>query len=398
MANVSSSNGLEKYPKLRFKGFSEPWNEIVIGDLFKVTRGYVLPSSAVKEEPQEGYVFPVFSSQTKNEGLMGYYNEYLYEDAITWTTDGANAGTVHYRDGKFYCTNVCGVLLNEEGNANRCVAEILGSVSKKYVSYVGNPKLMNNVMSEIRIHIPSVIEQKRIDEFLTVIDLRIMKQRELIEYLKKYKRGAIEAIFNRTISFSANAEDSWNEFRLGEFAHRITRKNGQTSDIPLTISAQYGLIDQREFFSKTVASSDMSGYYLLHKGEFAYNRSTSSEYPFGSIKRLDKYDKGAVSTLYLCFDANEEIMDSDFIMWYFESSRWHNGVREICAEGARNHGLLNVPTAGFFDTVHYLPSNKAEQKRIADFLSTIEERYIRAFSELEELNKLKKGLYQSLFI
>ena len=398
MANVSSSNGLEKYPKLRFKGFSEPWREIIIGDLFKVTRGYVLPSSAVKEEPQDEYIFPVYSSQTKNEGLMGYYNEYLYEDAITWTTDGANAGTVHYRDGKFYCTNVCGVLLNEDGNANRCVAEILGSVSKKYVSYVGNPKLMNNVMSEIRIHIPSVVEQKRIDELLTVIDLRITKQRELIDHLKKYKRGAIEAIFNRTISFASNTGDSWKEFRLGEFARRITRKNGQTTDIPLTISAQYGLIDQREFFSKTVASSDMSGYYLLHKGEFAYNRSTSSEYPFGSIKRLDKYDKGAVSTLYLCFDANEEIMDSDFIMWYFESSRWHNGVREICAEGARNHGLLNVPTAGFFDTVHYLPSNKAEQKRIAAFLSTIDERYTRAFSELEELNNLKKGLYQRLFI
>ena len=248
------------------------------------------------------------------------------------------------------------------------------------------------------LYLPSEAEQERLATFLTALSTRIKKQTELVEHLKKYKRGAIEAIFNRTISFSANAEDSWNEFRLGEFAHRITRKNGQTSDIPLTISAQYGLIDQREFFSKTVASSDMSGYYLLHKGEFAYNRSTSSEYPFGSIKRLDKYDKGAVSTLYLCFDANEEIMDSDFIMWYFESSRWHNGVREICAEGARNHGLLNVPTAGFFDTVHYLPSNKAEQKRIADFLSTIEERYIRAFSELEELNKLKKGLYQSLFI
>jgi len=250
----------------------------------------------------------------------------------------------------------------------------------------------------IKTFIPSLPEQERVAAFLTALDQRIEKQRELIEHLKKYKRGVIEAIFNRTISFSPNAEDSWKEFRLGEFARRVTRKNGQTTDVPLTISAQHGLIDQREFFSKTVASSDMSGYYLLHKGDFAYNRSTSSEYPYGSIKRLDKYDKGAVSTLYLCFEANEEIVDSDFIMWYFESSRWHNGVREICAEGARNHGLLNVPTAGFFDTVHYLPSDKAEQKRIASFLSSLDERYTRAFSELEELNKLQKGLYQGLFI
>ena len=127
---------------------------------------------------------------------MGYYNQYLYENAITWTTDGANAGTVHFRDGKFYCTNVCGVLLNEDGNANRCIAEILGSISKKYVSYVGNPKLMNNVMSEIRIHIPSVAEQKKIDELISALDLRIVKQRELIEHLKKYKRGLSEIIFS----------------------------------------------------------------------------------------------------------------------------------------------------------------------------------------------------------
>ena len=116
---------------------------------------------------------------------MGYYNEFLFEDAITWTTDGANAGTVHFRKGKFYCTNVCGVLLNSYGYANRCIAEILGRVSKRYVSYVGNPKLMNNVMSEICIYIPSLAEQSHIDDFLLVLDKKIEKQRQLVDSLKK---------------------------------------------------------------------------------------------------------------------------------------------------------------------------------------------------------------------
>ena len=144
----------------------------------------------------EEYAYPVYSSQTKDNGLMGYYNDYLYENAITWTTDGANAGTVHFRSGKFYCTNVCGVLLNDDGNANRCIAEILGSVSKKYVSYVGNPKLMNNVMAEIRISIPNLAEQQKIDAFLSVIDLRVQKQQELIEHLKKYKRGVVKTLLD----------------------------------------------------------------------------------------------------------------------------------------------------------------------------------------------------------
>ena len=85
--------------------------------------------------------YPVYSSQTKNEGLMGYYSDYLYENAITWTTDGANAGTVRYRSGKFYCTNVCGVLLSDDGYANKAVAEALNAVAWKYVSHVGNPKI-----------------------------------------------------------------------------------------------------------------------------------------------------------------------------------------------------------------------------------------------------------------
>lgn len=196
---------------MRFQGFTIPWTEIEIGKAFQVTRGYVLPATVVRQDASEEYIYPVYSSQTKDNGLMGYYNDYLYENAITWTTDGANAGTVHYRSGKFYCTNVCGVLLSDEGNANRCVAEILGSVSKKYVSYVGNPKLMNNVMSEIKIYVPTIAEQKKIDDFISVIDHRIEKQHELIEYLKKYKRGVSKKLFDEIHNDSSCAIKQFSE-------------------------------------------------------------------------------------------------------------------------------------------------------------------------------------------
>ena len=399
MANVSSSNGLEKRPKLRFPGFDEPWKEIKIGDIFKVTRGNVLSSALVSSEKSNGYTYPVFSSQTKDDGLMGYYNEFLFEDAITWTTDGANAGTVHFRKGKFYCTNVCGVLLNSYGYANRCIAEILGRVSKRYVSYVGNPKLMNNVMSENCIYIPSLAEQSHIDDFLLVLDKKIEKQRQLVDSLKKYKRGVFEAIFSRKLRLVSKEEQrDWKIFKLSDFASRIIRKNNGTTDIPLTISAQYGLIDQRDFFSKVVASADMSGYYLLRKGEYAYNRSTSNDYPFGSIKRLELYDKGAVSTLYLCFSVNENVMVNDFVKWYFESSQWYRSINEICAEGARNHGLLNVPTDGFFNTTHILPTDTKEQTVIAIFLSLIQEKLEISQKGLNKLTELRNGLMQQLFI
>ncbi|WLP85963.1 restriction endonuclease subunit S [Mycoplasma seminis] len=126
-----------------------------MGNIFQITRGYVLPESSIKNTLTNVFKYPVFSSQTTNNGLMGYYNEWMYSDAITWTTDGANAGTVNYRKGLFYCTNVCGVLISKEVVANTCIAEILNRVSYKYVSKVGNPKLMNNVMEKIMIHIPN---------------------------------------------------------------------------------------------------------------------------------------------------------------------------------------------------------------------------------------------------
>ena len=251
----------------------------------------------------------------------------------------------------------------------------------------------------IRLYIPSLQEQHKISSFIITLEERIEKQRQLVDALKKYKRGVFEAIFSRTLRLMPRTSQSeWTAFKLNDFATRITRKNNGATDIPLTISAQYGLIDQRDFFSKVVASTDMSGYYLLHRGEYAYNRSTSNDYPFGSIKRLDLYDKGAVSTLYLCFAIKEEVILSDFAKWYFESSQWYRGVNEICAEGARNHGLLNVPTDGFFNTVHLLPSDIEEQSRIAAFLSRIHEKVIQAQEELDELNSLRKGLMQQLFI
>ena len=112
---------------------------------------------------------------------------------------------------------------------------------------------------------------------------------------QKYKRGVFETVFSQKVRLiPRNKRKDWQKYKLSDFATRVTRKNGGQSDIPLTISAQYGLIDQRDFFSKTVASADMSGYYLLRSGEYAYNRSTSNDYPFGSIKRLELYPMGAV--------------------------------------------------------------------------------------------------------
>ena len=171
-------------------------------------------------------------------------------------------------------------------------------------------------------------------------------------------------------------------------------KNSET-DLPLTISSKDGLVDQVSFFNKTVASKDMSGYYLLLNGEYAYNKSYSVGYDFGSIKRLDRYPMGALSTLYICFAIKK--YNSDFIKTYFDSLKWYKEIYMISAEGARNHGLLNVPTDEFFDTYHYLTKNEAEQFKIAKLMELIEQRIQKQQALVEDLKKYKRGLLQAIF-
>ena len=183
---------------------------------------------------------------------------------------------------------------------------------------------------------------------------------------------------------------------MSDFAERVTRKNSNNeTDLPLTISSKDGLVDQISYFNKTVASKDMSGYYLLRNGEYAYNKSYSVGYDFGSIKRLDRYPMGALSTLYICFALKKH--DTDFIKVYFDSLKWYKEIYMISAEGARNHGLLNVPTDEFFATKHYLPENTAEQRKIADFLIALDRRIDAQQSLVDNLKKYKRGLIKLVF-
>lgn len=185
-----------RFPEIRFAGFTDPWEQRKVSDLFRITRGYVLAAPLTSESKSEDKPYPVYSSQTKDNGLMGYYKDYLYENAITWTTDGANAGTVNYRAGKFYCTNVCGVLLADKAAPNQMIAEALNNVAKGHVSYVGNPKLMNNVMAEIVISLPaSEEERQRISFFFDQLDTLITLHQRKLEKLQAIKRSMLEKMF-----------------------------------------------------------------------------------------------------------------------------------------------------------------------------------------------------------
>ena len=186
---------------------------------------------------------------------------------------------------------------------------------------------------------------------------------------------------------------------MGEVVERITRKNENLeSTLPLTISAQYGLINQNEFFDKRIASKDVSGYFLVRNGEFAYNKSTSSDAPWGAIKRLDRYESGVLSTLYIVFKIlDESKTSSDYIVTYYNTDLWHKGIQAIAAEGARNHGLLNVAPADFFETNLTMPKDYAEQQQIGSFFQQLDHLITLHQRKYDKLQVLKKAMLEKMF-
>jgi type I restriction enzyme S subunit len=258
-------------------------------------------------------------------------------------------------------------------------------------------------LSKISLYFPSIEEQRKIAEFLSLIDERIATQNKIIEDLKKLKSAIIEKVFcppnqKQPVCRIKGFEQPLTTYKMNAFCSRIATKNMDAKcSLVLTIAAQYGLVNQGSFFNKSVASENLTGYYLLHKGEFAYNRSYSAGYDWRTVKRLDNCDEGVLSTLYICFKINETIVDSDFLTYYFESTKWHKGLSDIAGEGARNHGLLNVSMTDYFNTKHRFPSME-EQKVIAKMLNAITEREKKAIVLGECYRKQKQFLLCQMFI
>lgn len=194
--------------------------------------------------------------------------------------------------------------------------------------------------------------------------------------------------------------DAWEQRKLGEMVNRVVRKNSNLeSKLPLTISAQYGLVDQVSYFNNRVASANLSNYYLILKGEFAYNKSTSDGYPFGAVKKLDRYEQGVLSTLYIVFaNKDADSLNADYLATYFDTNRWYKGVSERAAEGARNHGLLNISSDDFLDIDITLSNEIGEQGKIAAFIYNLNNLITLHQRKLEKLKNIKKSCLEKMFV
>ncbi len=289
----------------------------------------------------------------------------------------------------------------KEGESDEFIFYLMSNVN--LADYAGGivPSVNKSTIETISVLVPPTIaEQKKIASCLSDIDSLIAAQSQIVAAVKEKKNGLMQQLFPQSGETSPRLRfpgytGKWEEKKMSDVFTRITRRNTENNQNVLTISAQYGLISQLEFFKKSVAASDITGYYLLRKGEFAYNKSSSQGRPFGAIKPLRLYDKGVVSTLYICFKCNDT-REIDFWDQYFDAGLLDMELMSIAQEGARNHGLLNIPTNGFFGLSVLSPSID-EQRKIASCLSALDDTIQAETDRLKALKAHKKGLMQQLF-
>ena len=308
--------------------------------------------------------FLTYNLTSPDIDLTDVENYKLAEGDILFARTGASVGKSYiYRDSDglvYYAGFLIRARIREEYDAEFVFQSTLTDKYNKYIAVTsqrsGQPGVNAQEYSEFEIRVPEKEEQTKIGTYFHNLDHLITLHQCKCHLLLKL------------------LHNDWEQRKLGKLVDRVTRKNQDlVSELPLTISAQYGLIDQNEFFDKRVASKDVSGYYLIENGEFAYNKSTSTDAPWGAVKRLDRYENGVLSTLYIVFGIKENNpVDSDFLVSYYSTNLWHKGIHEIAAEGARNHGLLNIAPADFFETELTMPQDIEEQKKIGKYFEELE--------------------------
>lgn len=401
-------------PKLRFSEFNMPWKQTTLGSVSSYA-AYGMNSSAIEFDGVNKYIRITDIDDDTREFIPSplttpsgkLENQYLLNKGdIVFARTGASVGKSYLykqKDGRLYFAGFLIKLTINKANPyfvyNQTLTEKYRKWIKVYSMRSGQPGINAEEYKEFEFAIPSLEEQTRIADFLSSVDERITLLNKQYDLLCRYKKGMMQKIFSQEVRFKdENGEEfpEWNSCQLKDVATRVTRKNKENNQTILTISGRDGLVDQMSYFNKQIASKNVIGYYLINNGEFAYNKSYSQGYPMGAIKMLTNYDRGVVSTLYICFKLNTNQSNS-FYQHYFESGLQNRSIEKVAQEGARNHGLLNIGVNDFFDIELQIPSLK-EQIKISDYLSALDDKIAAKKTELDKLKAWKQGLLQQMFI
>ncbi|ENG2549907.1 TPA: restriction endonuclease subunit S [Citrobacter farmeri] len=368
------------------------WEKVRLGDVAELQRGFDLPST----KRIEGEI-PIVSSS----GITGFHVEAKAKAPGVVTGRYGSIGDVFYLEQDFWPLNTSLWVKDFHGNDEKFIYFLLSNFDfKKFSDKTGVPGVNRNDLHAVNVLLPPFLEQKKIAQILSTWDKAISVTEKLLTNSQQQKKALMQQLLTgkkRLLDDNGTRfSEIWGLYALSKLFQRVTTKNNGKSTNVVTISGQHGLIKQEDFFKKTVASDTLDGYFLLKKGQFAYNKSYSNGYPMGAIKRLNRYPEGVVTTLYICFElSTPKESFGDYWEHYFESGLLNNSLSQIAHEGGRAHGLLNVKPSDFFSLKVPVPGFE-EQQKIAAVLSVADAEIATLEKKLACLKDEKKALMQQL--
>lgn len=399
-----------KSVKIRFKGFTEAWEQRELNTAATFLNGRAFSQSELLSKGE----YPVLRVGNFYTNDKWYFSDlvlpekfYANKGDLLYTWSATFGPHIWEGDKVIYHYHIWKLLLGKDTDKTFLLS--LLQRDRETLLHGSNGSTMIHItkqaMEAKKLFFPrSQEEQRQIGSFFKTIDKAITLHQRKLNRFQKIRTTFLQKMFPkngetkpaiRLTGFNAD----WEQEKLQNFAVRITRKNiKKQNNRPLTISAQHGLVDQTVYFNNRVAAQDVSNYYLIKKGEFAYNRSTSKDAPVGAVRRLVDYEEGVLSTLYLVFSITDpQHVDLNYLSYFFETTGWHSWILERAAEGARNHGLLNVSSQDFLSLPVMLPSSLEEQQKIGEFFQKIDDCIILLERQADLLKQIKSSLLLSMF-
>lgn len=400
-------------PKLRFKEFSNDLDVESLNDIVVFSKGKGLSKADISSDGKNpcirygelyttyGQVIDNIISKTnikKSDCILSQAGDVIIPASGETQIDIATAACVLH-DGIILSGDL-NILSHKENGA--WLAYYLSSAKKLEMARFaqGNSvvHLYSRQLKDIKINKPNLKEQTKIATFLSAVDTKIDELIQKHELLTDYKKGMMQQIFSQKLRFKADDGsdfEDWDDITLGEISSKSLAKNKDESiSEVLTNSATQGVIKQSDYFERDiVTTSNLKGYYVVEIGDFVYNPRISSQAPVGPIKR-NKQCLGVMSPLYTVFTTNKG--DINYLEYFFESSIWHDYVKSVSNSGAR-HDRMNIKNQDFFDMPILYPC-LAEQTKIANFLTAIDQKIDNVAEQIDHAKTWKKGLLQQMFV
>lgn len=397
----------KKAPSLRFPGFEGEWEEKKLGEVGSKF-DYGMNSAATDFDGENKYIritdIDEISHLYLGDNPVSPLDEleecYLVKEGdILFARTGASVGKSYLynkADEKLYFAGfLIRVSIQENYSPKFIFSQTLTDKYSRWVSVIstrsGQPGINAKEYAQLSFYCPSLPEQQKIADCLTAMDDTIEAQQQKVEQLKAYKKGLLQQLFSQTLRFPG-FEGAWEEKKLGALIQILSNKNKESSvSLVLSVSNSKGFILQSEQFEdRNVASSDISGYKIVKKGEFAFNPARIN---VGSIAKLNNFNEGVVSPMYICFKTKPDKLNPEFLDSFIKTYKFNlevkgkleGSVRQTLSADGLNLVKLHLPT---------LP----EQQKIADCLSTLDEVIELEQQKLEKLQVYKKGLLQQLFV